>query len=48
MQEVRIWEEDVVIPTSEVGEPDRNPMFLDKRVYQARCILTRPRRPFLR
>ncbi|MFG0252777.1 MAG: DUF5107 domain-containing protein, partial [Phycisphaerales bacterium JB038] len=23
-----------VIPTYQVGEPDRNPMFLDKRVYQ--------------
>lgn len=34
MQEVKIWEEDVVIPTYEVGEPDKNPMFLEKRVYQ--------------
>ena len=34
MDEVRIWEEDVVIPTYEVGEPDKNPMFLEKRVYQ--------------
>lgn len=31
---VRIWEEDVVIPTYLVGEPDKNPMFLEKRVYQ--------------
>ena len=31
---VEIWEESVVIPTYEVGEPDRNPMFLEKRVYQ--------------
>ena len=31
---VEIWEEPVVIPTYEVGEPDRNPMFLEKRVYQ--------------
>jgi len=31
---VRIWKEDVSIPTYGVGEPDRNPMFLDKRVYQ--------------
>lgn len=30
----RVWEEDVSIPTYGVGEPDRNPMFLDKRVYQ--------------
>lgn len=34
MQEVKIWEEVVTIPTYEVGEPDKNPMFLEKRVYQ--------------
>lgn len=34
MDKVRIWKEDVVIPTYEVGEPDKNPMFLEKRVYQ--------------
>lgn len=34
MNEVKIWEEEVVIPTYEVGEPDKNPMFLEKRVYQ--------------
>ena len=34
MSEVRIWEEDVMIPTYETGEPDKNPMFLEKRVYQ--------------
>lgn len=32
--EVALWEEDVVIPTYPVGEPDHNPMFLEKRVYQ--------------
>ena len=32
--EVKIWEERVIIPTYEVGEPDKNPMFLEKRVYQ--------------
>jgi len=31
---VRIWAEDVVLPTYLVGEPNRNPMFLEKRVYQ--------------
>ncbi|MBB6733613.1 DUF5107 domain-containing protein [Cohnella zeiphila] len=31
---VRIWEEDVSIPTYGTGAPDRNPMFLEKRVYQ--------------
>ncbi|NLV59857.1 MAG: DUF5107 domain-containing protein [Clostridiales bacterium] len=31
---VEVWEEQVVIPTYEVGVPDQNPMFLEKRVYQ--------------
>ena len=31
---VRVWEENVTIPTYEVGKPDKNPMFLEKRVYQ--------------
>ena len=34
MGEVKIWEEKLVIPTYEVGKPDKNPMFLEKRVYQ--------------
>ncbi len=34
MEQVRIWEEKITIPTYEVGEPDKNPMFLEKRVYQ--------------
>lgn len=34
MNEVKVWEEQVVIPTYEVGAPDKNPMFLEKRVYQ--------------
>lgn len=34
MENVKIWEEEVSIPTYEVGEPDKNPMFLEKRVYQ--------------
>jgi tetratricopeptide (TPR) repeat protein len=32
--EVRAWQELVVIPTYNTGEPDKNPMFLEKRVYQ--------------
>ncbi|MDE6479547.1 MAG: DUF5107 domain-containing protein [Muribaculaceae bacterium] len=31
---VKAWEEKVVIPTYEVGEPEKNPIFLEKRVYQ--------------
>lgn len=34
MENVRIWEEKVIIPTYEIGEADKNPMFLEKRVYQ--------------
>ncbi|MGB4657775.1 MAG: DUF5107 domain-containing protein, partial [Mobilitalea sp.] len=34
MSEVKIWEEKVMIPTYEVGEPEKNPIFLEKRVYQ--------------
>lgn len=34
MNDVNIWEEKIVIPTYEVGLPDKNPMFLEKRVYQ--------------
>jgi tetratricopeptide (TPR) repeat protein len=29
-----MWEQDIEIPTYEVGKPDKNPMFLEKRVYQ--------------
>ena len=31
---VNAWREDVVIPTYEVGAPEKNPIFLEKRVYQ--------------
>lgn len=31
---VNVWEEIVVFPTYEIGEPQKNPMFLEKRVYQ--------------
>ncbi|MEO3944248.1 DUF5107 domain-containing protein [Gorillibacterium sp. CAU 1737] len=30
----KIWEETVQIPTYGIGEPNKNPMFLEKRVYQ--------------
>ena len=32
--ETRVWEEKVTIPTYKIGEPQKNPMFLEKRVYQ--------------
>ena len=30
----RAWRETVTIPTYEVGKPEKNPIFLEKRVYQ--------------
>lgn len=34
MDAVKIWEEQIIIPTYEIGEADKNPMFLESRVYQ--------------
>ena len=34
MMSVKAWRELVTIPTYEVGKPEKNPMFLEKRVYQ--------------
>ncbi len=34
MSQVSAWREKVVIPTYEVGEPEKTPIFLEKRVYQ--------------
>lgn len=31
---VNVWEENVTIPTYQPGSPNKNPMFLEKRVYQ--------------
>src|SRR5690349_6252958 len=33
-QEIKAWVEDVTIPTYPTGEPEKNPMFLEKRIYQ--------------
>lgn len=32
--QVKAWKESVTIPTYRIGNPDKNPMFLEKRVYQ--------------
>lgn len=32
--QVFVWQEAVVIPTYGIGTPEKNPMFLEKRVYQ--------------
>ncbi len=34
MSKVSVWEEDFVIPTYPIGQPEKNPMFLERRVYQ--------------
>ncbi|GGH06768.1 DUF5107 domain-containing protein [Pedobacter zeae] len=31
---VKVWTEAVIIPTYEVGLPEKNPVFIEKRVYQ--------------
>ncbi len=33
-QEIKAWVEDVTIPTYPTGKPEKNPMFLEKRIYQ--------------
>jgi len=33
-KDVKAWHEDVVIPTYETGKAEKNPIFLEKRVYQ--------------
>jgi len=37
MGQVKIWEEKVMIPTYEIGEAQKAPVFLEKRVYQGSC-----------
>ena len=32
--QVRVWIEELIIPTYLPQQPDKNPMFLEKRVYQ--------------
>lgn len=34
MEAVRVWEELITIPTYQVGNAEKNPIFLEKRVYQ--------------
>jgi len=33
-KQVSCWIEEIVIPTYPIGVPEKNPMFLEKRVYQ--------------
>ena len=34
MEKARVWQETITIPTYGIGKPNKNPMFLEKRVYQ--------------
>ncbi|MEO6455401.1 MAG: DUF5107 domain-containing protein [Ginsengibacter sp.] len=34
MNFVKAWKEDIIIPTYGIGKPEKNPMFLEKRIYQ--------------
>ena len=39
---VKAWEEEILLPTYEVGEEEKNPMFLEKRVYQGSSGIVYP------
>ncbi len=34
MENVKVWEEEIIIPTYEIGAAEKNPVFSEKRVYQ--------------
>lgn len=34
MNEVKVWEEELILPTYEIGDAEKNPIFSEKRVYQ--------------
>lgn len=34
MKKVNVWKEKVILPTYELGKPEKNPVFIEKRVYQ--------------
>ena len=40
--ETKIWKEEIEIPTYGVGKPEKNPMFLEKRVYQGSSGIVYP------
>src|SRR5512134_3704586 len=42
--EANAWAEKVIIPTYRIGPPDKNPMFLEKRVYQGSSGVVYPHR----
>ena len=34
MCKAKVWTESVTIPTYEIGQAEKNPVFIEKRVYQ--------------
>jgi len=42
MSAVKAWKDKVVIPTYEIGKPEKYPMFFDKRVYQGSSGIVYP------
>ncbi|WP_163517021.1 tetratricopeptide repeat protein [Gelidibacter japonicus] len=34
MRKVKVWQETIILPTYEAGKPEKNPVFIEKRVYQ--------------
>jgi len=39
---VKVWYEDIIIPTYEIGKAEKNPIFLEKRVYQGSSGIVYP------
>lgn len=39
---VKVWEENIQIPTYGIGKPEKHPMFLEKRVYQGASGMVYP------
>ena len=37
--QVRAWEEDIMLPTYGIGKEEKNPIFLEKRVYQGLSLI---------
>ena len=42
MNEVKVWEEDVLLPTYGIGKPEKNPMFLENVFIRAAVVLSIP------
>src|SRR5690554_1270976 len=40
--EVKAWEEIIMLPTYEVGKEEKNPLFLEKQIYQGSSDVVYP------